>query len=56
MSICTFDPYIFSKLQDFKPMKTILTGSDSSGARFGTAMASLGDMNVDGFNGKSDKI
>ncbi|XP_053374563.1 integrin alpha-9-like [Mercenaria mercenaria] len=34
----------------FKPMSTMLTGSDKSGARFGTAIASLGDLNKDKYN------
>lgn len=31
----------------FQPMKTLLTGSDKAGARFGSAIANLGDINKD---------
>ncbi|KAH3795943.1 integrin alpha pat-2-like [Dreissena polymorpha] len=33
----------------FKPQKERLTGSGYAGARFGTAIASMGDLNMDGF-------
>lgn len=34
----------------------MLTGSDAVGARFGSAIASLGDINKDKYNGKASNI
>lgn len=36
--------------------QTKLTGSSSAGARFGTALVTLGDLDLDGFNGNKRVI
>ncbi|KAL4221895.1 integrin [Mactra antiquata] len=42
--------YLGSNEMKFKVQRTLLTGSDAAGARFGTSIGSLGDINMDGYN------
>lgn len=44
--------YLYVNSKDGLVRKEALYGSKVKGARFGTAMASIGDINLDGFNGK----
>ena len=44
--------YLYTNLNGQLLAKTGLYGSKAAGARFGTAMAAIGDINRDGFNGQ----
>ena len=49
MESCEYCGFSFQK---FDLMKGVLSGSQASGGRFGTAISSLGDINFDNYNGK----
>lgn len=48
--------YLYVNSKDGLVRAEALYGSKVKGARFGTSMASIGDINLDGFNGKFQNI